>query len=186
MDDKPITILLQEVRNGEQNALDELLPIVYAELRRLAGSYLKKERANHTLQPTALVHEAYLRLIGQETQWQNRSHFFGIAARSMREILIDYARIRNAEKRGGTEKTQIALNEAVSYGGGNNLDVLEVDEALKKLEELDKRQAEIVEMKFFGGLKIEEIAEVLSISPATVKREWSTAKMFLSKILKSY
>ncbi len=184
MDDKPITLLLQELREGEKSALNELLPVVYAELRRLAGSYLRSERANHTLQPTALVHEAYLRLVGQEIEWQNRSHFFGVAARSMREILIDYARSRNSLKRGGEHKTQIVLNEAVSYGSGNNFDVLEIDEALKKLESLDKRQAQVVEMKFFGGLKIEEIAEVLSISPATVKREWATAKMFLSKILK--
>lgn len=185
MDEKPITILLQEVRNGGQNALEQLLPHVYAELRRLAGSCLRNERANHTLQPTALVHEAYLKLVGQETQWQDRAHFFGIAARSMREILIDHARIRNAEKRGGAEKTQIVLDEAVSYGGGTNLDVVRLDEALRELERLDKRQAQIVEMKFFGGLKVEEIAEVLDISPATVKRHWATAKMFLSRELKS-
>ena len=136
------------------------------------------------MQPTALVHEAYLRLIGQaETEWQNRAHFFGIAARLMREILIDYARARSRLKRGGEFKTQIALAEAVSFRNQKQLEIIEVDEALLKLEKLDDRQARIVEMKFFGGLTIEEIAEVLNISPATVKREWATAKLFLYKML---
>ena len=136
------------------------------------------------LQPTALVHEAYLRLLGQkEIEWQNRAHFFGISARLMREILIEYARGRNRQKRGGEFKTQIALDEAVSFGRETQLDVVAVDEALTKLEKLDQRQAKIVEMKFFGGLNVEEIAEVLSISPATVKREWSSAKLLLYKML---
>jgi RNA polymerase sigma-70 factor, ECF subfamily len=186
-DEKPITKLLSEMKNGGRNEaiLHELLPIVYDELRRLANSYLKKERSDHTLQPTALVHEAYLRLIGgqSEIDWQNRAHFFGVAARLMREILIDYARMRNREKRGGEFKTQIALDAAVSFTNQKQLDVVAVDEALSKLEGLDERQARIVEMKFFGGLTVEEIAEVLDISPATVKREWSTAKLFLYKML---
>jgi RNA polymerase sigma factor (TIGR02999 family) len=183
-DKKPITQILSELKNGEPDALNELLPLVYNELRQLANSYLRRERSNHTLQPTALVHEAFLRLVGQnEIQWQNRAHFFGIAARLMREILIEYARMTNRKKRGGEFKTQIALDEAVSFSQNHELDVIAVDEALKKLETLDKRQAQIVEMKFFAGLKIEEIAEVLSISPATVKREWATAKLLLNKIL---
>lgn len=184
MDEKPITILLQEIRQGKENALDELLPIVYVELRRVAGKYLSRERFGHTLQPTALVHEAYLRLVDKEIEWNDRAHFFRIAARSMRMILIEYARGRNREKRGGEFKTQIELNEAIDYEVGKEFDFVSIDEALKKLEDLDKRQSQIVEMKFFAGLKIEEIAEVLSVSPATVKREWATAKMFLSKILK--
>lgn len=182
--EKPITQLLQELRNGDRQTMDEILPLVYDELRRLAKSYLNRERSNHTLQPTALVHEAYLRLIGQkEIEWQNRAHFFGISARLMREILIEYARGRNRQKRGGEFKTQIALDENISFAEQNQLDVVAVDDALSKLEKLDERQAKIVEMKFFGGLTVEEIAEVLSISPATVKREWSSAKLFLYKTL---
>lgn len=181
---QPITKFLDEIKSGNPGALEELLPLVYDELRRLANGYLRKERSNHTLQPTALVHEAYLRLIGQnEIDWQNRAHFFGVAARLMREILIEYARARNRQKRGGALKTQIALDAAVSFSNQNHLDIVAVDEALSKLENLDERQARIVEMKFFGGLTVEEIGEVLSISPATVKREWSTAKLILYKML---
>lgn len=185
MTEKPITQILEELRNGERSSLNELLPLVYDELRRLAKSYLSRERSNHTLQPTALVHEAYLRLIGQnKIEWQNRAHFFGVSARLMREILIEYARSKNRQKRGGEFKTQIALDEAVSFANQKEIDVVAVDEALSKLEELDERQARIVEMKFFGGLTVEEIGEVLSISPATVKREWSTAKLLLYKMMK--
>lgn len=163
------------------------MPLVYDELRRLARSHLRSERSNHTLQPTALVHETYLRLIGQhEIDWQNRAHFFGIAARLMREVLIEYARARNSIKRGGEFQTQIALDAAVSFGNGQDLDVIAVDEALSKLAELDERQARIVEMKFFGGLTIEEIGEVLQISPATVKREWTSAKLLLNRMLSTY
>lgn len=182
--EKPITHILSEIKSGNQEALDKLLPLVYDELRRLANSYLKRERANHTLQPTALVHEAYLRLLGQkEIAWQNRAHFFGVSARLMREVLIEYARAKNRLKRGGEFKTQIALDEAVSFAGAKDLDVVSVDEALTKLERLDERQARIVEMKFFAGMTIEEIAEVSDISPATVKREWATAKLLLYKML---
>ncbi|HMS43580.1 MAG TPA: sigma-70 family RNA polymerase sigma factor [Pyrinomonadaceae bacterium] len=183
-DSKPITQILSELKSGKTDALDELLPFVYQELRQLASVYLRNERSNHTLQPTALVHEAYLRLVGQkEIEWQNRAHFFGVSARLMREILIEYARMKNRQKRGGEFKTQIALDDAVSFVSEKELDVVAVDEALQKLEELDEQQARIVEMKFFGGMTIEEIAEVLSISPATVKREWSTAKLLLYKML---
>lgn len=184
MTEKPITQILHELRNGERDSLDELLPLVYDELRRLANSYLNRERSNHTLQPTALVHEAYLRLIGQnKIEWQNRAHFFGVLSRLMREILIEYARMRSREKRGGEFKTQIALDDAVSFTNRNQLDVVAVDDALLKLERLDQRQARVVEMKFFGGMTVEEIGEVLDISPATVKREWSSAKLFLYKLL---
>ena len=186
MSEQPITQLLIELRNGKRETLDEVLPMVYDELRRLASSYLRKERNNHTLQPTALVHEAYLRLMGQsEIEWQNRAHFFGVSARLMREILIDHARSKNRQKRGGEFQTQILLDDAVSFSKDVQLDVIAVDEALTKLEKLDERQARIVEMKFFGGLTIEEVAEVLEISPATVKREWSTAKLLLYKMLKN-
>jgi RNA polymerase sigma factor (TIGR02999 family) len=186
MSEKFITQFLTELRNRKRENLGEFLPIVYDELRRLAASCLKKERGNHTLQPTALVHEAYLRLVGQnEVEWQNRAQFFGIAARVMREILIDYARARNAQKRGGEFKTQILLDDAVSFSNEKILDVIAVNEALEKLEALDARQAQIVEMKFFSSLKVEEIAEVLDISPATVKREWSSARLLLYKFLNS-
>lgn len=181
---KPITQVLNELKTGDQEAVNLILPLVYDELRRLAGIYLDRERSNHTLQPTALVHEAYLRLIGQKNiEWQNRAHFFGVSARLMREILIEYARMKNRRKRGGEYKTQIALDEAVSFSKEKELDVVAVDQALKKLEDLDARQARIVEMKFFGGMTIEEIGEVLDISPATVKREWSSAKLLLYKML---
>ncbi len=180
----PITEILQELRNGHGKSIDDLLPIVYNELRRLATSYLSRERVNHTLQPTALVHEAYLKLIGNsEIEWQNRAHFFGISARLMREILIDHARGRNRQKRGGEFQTQIELDDALSFGKNQPLDVLAVDEAMSRLEKLDARQAKIVELRFFGGLTVEETAEVLDLSPATVKREWSTAKLFLYKTL---
>lgn len=186
MNEKTITQFLTELREGKREILGEFLPLVYEELRRLAASYLKRERNNHTLQPTALVHEAYLRLIGQsEIEWQNRTQFFGIAAHVMREILIDYARARNAQKRGGEFRTQILLDDAVSFSNEKILDVITVNEALEKLEALDARQARIVEMKFFSGLKVEEIAEVLDISPATVKREWSSARLLLYKFLNS-
>lgn len=180
-----ITQLLSDLKRDGHDSYNELLPLVYDELRRLATSYLRKERNNHTLQPTALVHEAYLRLMGQkEIQWQNRAHFFGVSARLMREILIEHARGKNSQKRGGEYATRIALDEAVSVNSSQPLDVIAVDEALTKLESLDERQARIVEMKFFAGLTVEEIGEVLSISPATVKREWSTAKLLLYKMLK--
>ena len=183
--DRPITQILQEMRaGGEDGQMDELLPFVYSELRRLAKSYLSHERSSHTLQPTALVHEAYLRLVGQkEIDWQNRAHFFGVSARLMREILIDHARAKNRQKRGGEFKTQIALDDAIGFTNQKELDVIAVDEALSKLEKLDEKQARIVEMKFFGGLTVDEIGEVMSISPATVKREWASAKLLLHRML---
>ena len=182
---QPITIFLEELKGGNRDALEQLLPLVYDELRRLANSYLRRERSNHTLQPTALVHEAYLRLVGQKRlEWQNWAHFFGVAARLMREILIEYARAKNRLKRGGGEfRTQIELDSAVRFNDQKQFDVIAVDDALSKLETLDARQARIVEMKFFGGLTVEEIGEVLDISAATVKREWSSAKLLLCKML---
>jgi len=184
MSDKPITQILTELKKGEANALDELLPLVYGELRRLASSHLKRERGDHTLQSTALVHEAYIRLVGQKSvEWENRAHFFGVSARLMREILIEHARARGRQKRGGEYKTLIALDDAVSFSREKQLDVVALDESLAKLEALDARQARIVEMKFFGGMTVEEIAEVVGISPATVKREWSTAKLILYKMM---
>lgn len=184
MIERPITKILAELRTNERASVDELLPIVYNELRRLAGGHLSGERSNHTLQPTALVHEAYMRLIDQkEVEWQDRAHFFGIASRLMRQILIEHARGRNRKKRGGENRTQIELDAVVSLSSQRELDLLAVDEALTRLEELDERQAKIVEMKFFGGMTIEEIAEALSVSPATIKREWTSAKLLLANML---
>ena len=186
MSEETVTQLLNELRNGNRENLGEFLPVVYNELRRLAASYLKNERSNHTLQPTALVHEAYLRLVGQaEIDWQNRAQFFGVAAHIMRQILIDHARARNAQKRGGEFKTQILLDDAVNFSNEKILDIIAVNEALTKLEKLDLRQAQIVEMKFFSSLDVKEIAEVLHISAATVKREWSSARLLLYKFLNS-
>ena len=181
---KPITQLLYELKTGRQEVLNELLPLVYDQLRQLADSYLRRERENHTLQPTALVHEAYLRLVGQKPiDWQNRAHFFGVASRLMREILIEYARARHRKKRGGDFATRVALDDALSFQTQEGLDVIELDEALTRLEQLDKDQARIVELRFFGGLTIEEVAEVSGTSPATVKREWTTAKLWLLREL---
>ncbi len=179
-----ITKLLNESRTDEESALDEVLPLVYAEMRRLAGAYLSRERVGHTLQPTALVHEVYLKLAGQgPVAWQNRAHFFGAASTLMREILIDHARSKKRKKRGSGMRTYIEIDAAIGVNDDNQLDVLAVDEALNELERLDERQAKIVEMKFFAGMTIEEIAEVLDISPATIKRDWTSAKLLLTRML---
>ena len=183
VNDIPITQILADLRQQEE-AIDALLPAVYGELRRLAGTHLSRERSDHTLQPTALVHEAYLRLMEQKAiDWHSRAHFFGVASRLMREILIEHARKRNRQKRGGEYKTRIELNESISLGTESTLDVLAVNEALERLESLDKQQAQIVELRFFGGLTVEEVAEVMQISESTVKREWATAKLFLLRAL---
>ena len=183
-DNSSITHILSDLRSSGDAAFEVLFPLVYDELRRIAGGYFSRERSDHTLQPTALVHEAFLRLSKQNTiDFESRIHFFGVSARLMREILIDHARRRNSQKRGGNSNTQIVLEPSDSFRDTTQLDVIAVDEALKKLEELDERQARIVEMKFFAGLNVDEIASVLEISPATVKREWSSAKLFLSRTL---
>ncbi len=175
-----ITQLLNKAQAGDKNALDELLPIVYQELRRVAGNQLKTERGNHTLQATALVHEAYLRLLDQHTiDWSNRAHFFGLAAEMMRRILVNYAIERNSQKR-GSGVTRIALDDAVSYADDEReMDLVLLDENLNRLAEFDAAAAKIVELRFFGGLSIEETAEVLSVSPSTVTREWRMAKSWL-------
>jgi RNA polymerase sigma factor (TIGR02999 family) len=158
--------------------LDELMPLVYDELRRLAQQYLSGERGGHTLQTTALVHEAYLRLVDQKSvNWQNRAQFFGIAAQMMRRILINHARERNAQKRQGYA-TKISLDDAVGLFEKRELDLVALDEALNELATLDPQQTQIVELRFFGGLTIEEVAEVAGISPATTKREWDSAKLW--------
>ena len=165
--------------------LDQLMPVVYDELRRLAQKYLSRERSDHTLQTTALVHEAYLRLVDQKTvNWQNRAQFFGIAARMMRRILINHAKERQAQKRRGYA-TRVSLDDAVDVFEQSELDLVALDEALNELAELDPQQAQVVELRFFGGLTIEEVSEVAEISPATTKREWESAKLWLRRQLSS-
>ena len=172
--------MLRDWSGGKQEALDELLPCVYDELRRQASRFLRRERIGHTLQTTALINEAYLKLIDQRTvNWQNRAHFFGIAAQAMRRILVDYAKARHREKRGG-EGENLPLEEAaLIVSGERNIDLVALDEALTRLAEFDERQARIVELRYFSGLSIEETAEVLHISPATVKSDWNVAKAWL-------
>ncbi len=174
-----LTQLLKLAQTGDRQVLDELLPVVYDELRRLASRQLRKERADHTLQATALVHEAYVRLIDQrEVDWRNRAHFFALAAEMMRRILINHALERKAAKRGG-EQTKLALDEALDFASERELDLEVLDAALDRLARYDRNQSRIVEMKFFAGLTIEEIAAVMDLSPATVKREWRAAKAWL-------
>jgi RNA polymerase sigma factor (TIGR02999 family) len=174
-----VTDLLTRWRAGDRQALDALLPLVYEELRRLARHYLRLERADHTLQSTALVHEAYVRLIGQDTpHWQGRTHFYGVAARLMRQILVDHARSHGAEKRGGTV-LRVTFDERVVAAPGRDMDILALDEALHRLAALSEQQSRIVELRFFSGLSIEETADVMDISPATVKRGWTAARAWL-------
>jgi len=179
----PVTELLVRWRGGDREALEELMPLVYGELRRLAHHYLRQERSDHTLQSTALVHEAYLRLAGQNPpQWQNRAHFFGIAAHLMRQILVEYARGRGAAKRGGNA-CRLTLDEGLALSTQLSVDVVALDRALEELGTLDEQQSRIVELRFFGGLTIEDTSEVLGISPATVKRDWITARAWLYRAM---
>lgn len=174
-----VTELLRAWSAGDEEALKKLLPLVYDELRRRAMAQMRRERADHTLQPTALVHEAYLKLVGQKgIQWQDRAHFFGVAARAMREILVDHARARAAVKRGGLE-TRLSVEDAIVSVEPPTLDVLALDIALDRLAALDERQARLVELRVFSGLTIEESAEVLGCSPATVSRDWKHAQAWL-------
>jgi RNA polymerase sigma factor (TIGR02999 family) len=179
-----ITELLVQWSEGDQAALDRLTPLVYDELRQMARTYLRGERPDHTLQATALVHEAYLRLIDQrEVRWQNRAHFFGIASQMMRRVLVNHALARAAGKRGGGAQ-KIQLEEAEGLAVGPEVEILALDEAMKQLEKLDPLQNRVVELRYFGGLTVEEAAEVLNLSAATVKREWSTARLWLRRQLK--
>jgi len=174
-----ITELLERWNNGEETALDELMPLVYEELRKIAKRYLRNERGQHTLQPTALVNELFLKFSEQNNMsWQNRAQFFGISAQFMRRILIDYARAKQAEKRGG-DRYCVSLKHCRAFGDEPDADLLDLHDALDKLAEIDTVQAQIVELRFFGGLTIKETAQVMKISHATVEREWKIAKAFL-------
>lgn len=180
-----VTLILERASAGDREAISQLIPIVYDELRKLARGYLWKEGRGQTLQATALVHEAYLRLLSdQNLNWKNRAHFLAIAARSMRQILVERARARQALKRGGSRKA-ITLNDALLASGEPSVDLLALDNALQALAALDPKQAEIVELRFFGGLTVEETAEVMKISPATVKRWWDLSKAWLRRQMSS-
>jgi RNA polymerase sigma-70 factor, ECF subfamily len=174
-----VTRLLKEWANGDTAARDQLIPIVYGELRAIAARYLRRERHDHTLQPTALVNEAYLRLIDQnQVEWQNRAHFMGVAAKMMRRILVDHARTHNRVKRGSGAQ-MVSLDEAVAIAEQRAPDLIELDRALDALEAFDERKSRVVEMRYFGGLSVEETAEVLDVSPITVARDWKLAKAWL-------
>jgi RNA polymerase sigma factor (TIGR02999 family) len=178
---RQVTELLVRWRQGDRQALDALIPLVYEELRRIAQHFLHRERPGHTLQSTALVHEAYVRMVGQNLpQWQSRAHFFGIAAQLMRQILVDHARSRQAVKRGG-DPVKLSLDESTALPEQKDLDLIALDDALRSLSELDAQQSRIVELRYFAGLTIEDTSEVMGISPATVKRDWATARAWLQR-----
>ena len=178
-----VTQLLVAWGNGDQTARDQLMPLVYAELHRLAHRHIKKERPGHTLQTSALVNEAFLRLVDQrDMHWQNRAHFFGIAAQMMRRILVDYARKRQFAKRGGNQ-VQVSLNEELLAAKQRSADVVLLDDALTQLAQVDDRKSKVVELKFFGGLSIEETAEALGVSPGTVMHDWTLAKAWLRRAM---
>ena len=174
-----VTQLLVELSNGNHAVVDALLPLIYDELRNLAANYLRRERRDHTLQPTALVHEAYLRLVDQRSvNWQNRAHFFGVAAQLMRRILVDHARAHNAEKR-GHDFQKLSLDENIDKADERSAELIALDDALKELAEIDEQKSRIVELRYFGGLTVEETAEVLGVTPVTIKRHWRMAKAWL-------
>ena len=178
-----ITQLLEKWSHGDEKALEQLMPLVYPELRRIAGSYLRRERKEHTLQPTALVNELFIKFFDQNSMsWQNRAQFFGVAAQLMRRILVDHARHHYSVKAGGN-RLAVSLKDIAAFGAEPDADLLALHDVLNKLEELDPDQGRIVELRFFGGLTIKETAEVMHISHATVEREWRTAKAFLKREL---
>jgi len=179
-----VTQLLLKWGEGDAAALDKLMPLVYDELRRLASNYLRRERQNHTLQPTALVNEAYLKLVDQKNaHWQNRAQFYGVAAQLMRRILVDHARQHQAEKRGGSKQQRLSITSARAIAQTPEVDVLAVHEALEELKQFDEQQERIVELRFFGGLSIAETAEVLGLGHATVERDWKMARAWLRQKL---
>lgn len=182
MSKEDTTRILREIRDGDESAAQRLVPLIYDDLRALAASYMRNEPADHTLQPTALVHEAFLRLVDTDrVEWRTRAHFMAVAARTMRRILVDHARRRRAAKRGGGRK--VTLVEGLAFSEPRPFDLVALDEALIKLMGIDERQSSVVELRFFGGLAVEEIAEVLEVSTATVKRDWRFARAWLLREL---
>lgn len=181
-----VTLLLDQLREGNQEVVNRLMPLVYGELHRMAAAQMRREKAGHTLQATALVNEAYMRLAGEaEGKWQNRAHFFGIAANSMRQVLRDHARMRHAGKRGGSQAQKVNLDAELLVGEESLEEVLVVDELLGRLERLDPRQGRLVELRFFAGLTEDETAEAMGLSTATIKREWRSAKAWLNREMAS-
>src|SRR5439155_15510033 len=179
--DIDITALLVDWNNGDKSAMEQLLPLVEKELHRLAHAYMRREDPNHTLQTTALINETYLRLVDQrKVQWQNRAHFFGIAAQIMRRILLNYARDQNRQKRGG-KAIHVSLSQAFILPAEKDREIIALNDALNRLEAVDERKARVVELRFFGGLTVEEVAEVLEVSTVTVLRDWAFAKAWLSR-----
>jgi RNA polymerase sigma-70 factor, ECF subfamily len=179
-----VTQLLKAMARGDQSAKERLLPLVYAELHRLATSYMRRERQDHTLQPTALINEAYLRLAKGHLNWQNREHFIGVAANTMRRVLVDYARAHKAKMRGG-ELRRVDLEDALVLSEERTDEMLALDEALNELTEVNPRQARVVELRYFGGLSVEQIAGVLAIAPRSVKRDWALARIWLFNKLRT-
>ncbi len=177
-----VTAILNEMRSGDESAASRLLPIIYNELRALAGHYFQQQPANHTLQPTALVHEAYMRLVGQDgPQWSDRAHFMAIAAQAMRHVLVDHARKRKASKRGGDDWGRVTLDNALAVMESGGIDALAFDDALVRLGERSERQARIVEMRVFGGMTIEEVSRAMDVGLTTVKSDWTIAKVWLKR-----
>ncbi len=182
-DTHEVTQLLAQLSRGDERAADQLMPVVFEEFRALAASYMAREGRDHTFQPTALVNEAYLRLVDQrQTDWKDRSHFFAIGAQAMRRVLVDHARAKRREKRGGSAQ-RVALQDDIALSPGREEDVLAVNDALERLAQLDPRQARIVELRFFAGLNVEEVAEVLGVSKRTVESDWTMVRAWLRKEL---
>ncbi len=177
-----VTQLLKAMAAGDPKAGQDLLPLVYSELHRLARSYMRRERPDHTLQPTALINEAYLRLASDDTDWNSREHFIGVAANVMRRVLVDYARAHKAEQRGGGLK-RVEMDDDLAVSASKLEEVAEVDQALKRLEALHPRQARIVELRYFGGLSVEEVAAQIDVAPRSVKRDWALARVWLYREL---
>jgi RNA polymerase sigma-70 factor, ECF subfamily len=175
-----VTLLLRAMKNGDESAAEQLLPLVYKELHRLAKAYMRRERSDHTLQPTALINEAYLRLARENVDWQSRQHFIGFAANVMRHLLVDHARAHNAERRAG-ELDRVELEEGFMISRERSKEVIALHDALSTLEQVDPRQAKVVELRYFGGFSVEEIGEILEISPRSVKRHWALARIWLFK-----
>jgi RNA polymerase sigma-70 factor, ECF subfamily len=178
VDQGEVTLLLRAMQGGDPTASEKLLPLVYNELHRLAKSYMRRERPNHTLQPTALINETYLRLTGDTINWQNRAHFVGVAANIMRRVLVDHARAHKAGIRGGNLQ-RVEFEEGIAISKERSNEMLQLDDALNKLEEVNPRQAKVVELRYFGGLSVEEIAAILNIGPRSVEREWASARVWL-------
>lgn len=184
MDPSPgeVTRLLKAVHDGNSAAAEDLLPLVYAELHRIATAFMRRERSGHTLQPTALINEAYLRMVGDDIEWSNRAHFIGLSAHVMRRVLVDYARQHNAERRAGGLK-RVEMEDHLAISPGRLDEVLSLDEVMAKLEANNPRQARVVELRYFGGLSVEEIAQILNVAPRSVKRDWALARIFLFREL---